>query len=410
MSDEKTIIEKVSERRKKEKEKEEKKQKLLDKIKGWEEDGWEVSHLEKEVREDLEEGKNLIEEYQDRIKRLEKINDKYESLKRKFPLNKFNINISDLENDLKDPEEVEKLEKRVPKLEKRIKKIKKKKREKRKEVKKRNKLMKKVKKWKDEGFKVDKLVDLLKEDFEEGKKTFEEYENNIDELKLLRKKYHSLGIREQTPETIEIEHKLNDPTSVEELKEKIERLEERERLTQPGLGVSQSTTQLAFQEESPAHAQQEPEVIALDSKKDWQEIFEDQRRNESMFKQIRDLLKNKEELEDELVDHFQTDPELRKNFLHYIDYWNRNLSSEDGAKYFKVLETNTDYKVIKIYPNSPFLACLYGVASLLEEEKIGISKSTHPHLYFEEYLEKLYGEESERLKNEVEDNKEIYYF
>ena len=410
MSDEKTIIEKVSERRKKEKEKEKEKQELLDKIKKWEKDGWEVAHLKNKVEDDLEKGNKLIEEYKKRIKRLEKINERYESLKQRLPLNKFNINTSDLESDLKNPDEVEKLEKRVPKLEKRINKIKKKKREKRREKKKRKKLMEKVTKWKNEGFNVDKLVNLLKEDFEEGKEAFEEYEENIDELKLLRKKYQSLGIREQTPETVEIEHKLNDPTAIGELKEKIEKLEERERLTQPGLGVSQSTTQLASQEERSASAQQAPEVLTLDSKEDWQEILEDLRRNEGTFKQIRDLLKNKEELEDELVDHFQTDPGLREDFLHYIDYWNMNISQEEDAKYFKILETDTEYKVIKIYPNSPFLACLYGVASLLEEDKIGISKSTHPHLYFGEYLDKLYGEKSEELKNEEEDNNEIYYF
>lgn len=402
MSDDKSIIEEVEEEREKERKIREEKQKLLDEVKQWEEDGWEVSNLKADIEEDLEEGKKLIEEYRKKIKRLKKINDVYHSL----PVDKFDLHTTEFESNLNDPDAVEKLEKQISGIKNRINEIKKKKKNKKRERKERKKIMKKVKDWEEEGFKVDELKDTLKKDFQEGKKRFEEYKENIDELKLLRKKYYSLDTRGQNFDTIEIEHKLDDPTAVDELSEKIEKLGERR--TQPEVQTTTVQQEVSYQKQE--QTQQTPDIFTLDSIEDWLGIMENQRRNENIFQKIRHQLKDKEDLEEQLIDYLQNDTDLRENFLYYMEYWNKNLSEGEDRKYFKLLDEQTDHKVIKIYSNSPFIGCLYAIAALLKDEKVAISTSTRPHLFFKEYVDKLYGKKSDQLKEKEEDDKNIYYF
>lgn len=416
MSEDKSIIEKVADRREEERKKKEKKQELLEDVSKWEEEGWDVSNLKSKIDENPSKGEKLIEEYEKRIEKLKRMKKLYSSL----PLEKYNAEplASQIEKNLDDPDAVEKVEKKVKRVKRKVR-----------EEEKRKELLKKASEWKTEGLRVDELIETLKKDLEQGKKMFKDYKENIEELRLLRKKYSLLERRNRSFDTIEIEHNLNDPTAVEELRDRIEELED-EQVMMEEKDVSGSETQPfeepAFQgedrrdtsttsesteyfsQESSESEEKEAETVSFESKEDWSEVLEEERRNGHIFRELRNEIKYDEDLEEKVIDHLQTDQELRDNFIYYMQYWNKNVSEESEEKYFKVVEDEKDFKVLKIFTASPILGCLYGLAILLKEGRIGVSKSTHPHLFFREYKDKLFGEAGEEVEMEEKDDIDIY--
>ncbi len=375
--------------------------KLFSKLKELEEEGWDVSGLKAKIKNNPSKGEDLIDEYNKRIERLKIVKKRYQSL----PLDKYNMAFSDnIEEYLNDPDSVEKASRIVRKLKKEIKRRKKKK-----------KLLMKAKDWRDEGFQVDKLINTLKDDLDKGEELFSEYEENIKELIFLRKKYSLLEYQGRTLDTVEIEHRLNDPNSVDELRDMIEELEENQVIMEKRPKQEVQTFENLSTEESSNTDEKVMEdkaekdtTFELDSKDGWAKIIKENRRNKKLFTKIRNEIKYDQSLEDDIVDYLQTDPEWRKNFIYYMEYWNKNFSEIEEAKYFNNLDTNGDFKVLKIHTSSPILGCLYGIGILLEEEKVGISKSTHPHMFFKEYKDKLFGEIGERVEVEEKDERDIY--
>jgi len=405
MPEKKPLIEKISEKREREKKREEDRDVLLSRVEAWEEDGWDVSHLRTKIEDDVDKAKGLVNSYVKRISRLKVLNRKYRSL----PLDNYKISTDAIEENLKDPRAVKKVEKQILSLKKKIKKIRK-----------RKKFLKRTQGWKDQGYKVDDLINLLKHDLERGVKKYFEYEKNIDELDLLRKKYYSLNLRERNLRTdfdiIEIEHKLDDPSAVDELRDKIEELKDEMEIMEPEpverqqVPIERSspiTEETSFHGSTPERGYEEKVSVSIpDSIRDWMEILDEHKRDREVFKKIRDELKDDAAFEEELIDYLEQDEDFREKFVYYMEDWNNR--GEHGQKYFKVLDDCADHKSVVI--NSPILGSLYVLARLLNDDKVQISKNTHSfNIFVNEYEDKLSGEFRENLEKIEEDSDSVIY-
>jgi chromosomal replication initiator protein DnaA len=215
------IIEDIAAEETKRKEEEEKrqqeeakKQELLQTIEGWKSSGYITDRLSGVVDKSLSELESAVDKYSSDLKTLSGIEAKLEEI---LPKSKgFEEFIKIIESQLNNPDAIPQMMEQIEAIEKGI----------AEQEERREQLRQKVNVWKDEGYVVETLEQIIEQDLEGAWNMLTQYMDNISRLKDIDEKLMNMNTKGFEDETMAIETHLNNPEEVDRLTGLLQQLEQ----------------------------------------------------------------------------------------------------------------------------------------------------------------------------------------
>lgn len=273
---------------------------------------------------------------------------------------------------------------------------------------KRKRVMEKVEEWEEDGYQVEDLKELLKEDWKEGKKLFEEYRKKIQKLKTLQAKYEALDGK--SIESLDLDKDFKNPELVDFLEERIEAIielldKERDVKWKAIENQIEMKTELIEQQvnQQTQMKTQSPAVGDVTQETGTEQgSFEEEAMPSSVEEWIK-VLKEPDDhwyvfgrtnfnvdTEEKFIGYLIENKELREEFQNFTTYWNLKRDKKYYSRKKDLEESSTiDIKVYDI--NNPhFVSMLYCLSKIIELDQIGILNG--PYLnYFNDYIKNYNG-------------------
>lgn len=185
---------------------------LRDKLNLWGSKGYIVINIKNKLDEKIESAEKAFEDFENIINKLKELQNKFES----FTITGFEVLGNSIKSKLNNPNNISELVEEMADLENKIKA-----REKR-----RMELKERIEGWKQEGFVVTKLENLIDVNLDTAWNVFTTLTDEIQALKAFEKKLTSLEIKRHESEAESIKRLLKDPDAVKEVEKQLSELEE----------------------------------------------------------------------------------------------------------------------------------------------------------------------------------------
>jgi chromosome segregation ATPase len=212
-------LEELKELEQKEKEKAEKLQQelearkeLTEQLETWKMDGYVITRLEKIFKDDLDKVKAEFEKFDEDIKKLKELDERFS----KLDSEEFKDQMGEIESKLNDPDLIDEIEKDLTNLEQQI----------AEQDERREELRKIVNEWKEEGYNVGHLLDLIETDVNKAWDEFTTVMDTIQKLKELEESVKTIKAKGFENKIEAINTKLKDITAFDEVTEDFNKLEQ----------------------------------------------------------------------------------------------------------------------------------------------------------------------------------------
>jgi chromosomal replication initiator protein len=184
---------------------------LADKLSTWKDDGYVVEKLEKIFTESLDKVEPLFKEFEVGVEKLKELDSRLSSIETE----EFKSKLEDIESKLNNPDLIEEIESDLDSLEQMISE----------QSERRQELIKVVDEWKNDGYNVSQLLDLIETDIDKAWDEFTSVMDTIQKLKEYEELIGNIKGKSFKDRVESIQSKIKDITTLDEVKSEYSELE-----------------------------------------------------------------------------------------------------------------------------------------------------------------------------------------